>query len=587
MKKVLAILLTAIFCLGFLISCEVNNILPQSSPTPSPSITPENPDDEDSEADLIAGNNLQRRETAEQYGLPYSPQMDEWEPVTFTYFILGAYQLPPPENPILEIIEEITNVKIDFQIYDIDFELALGVMIETNDIPDLVYFGDSAGAAIDSGRFMPIDRLIESYAPRLREFYDPWWEFMKSGDGYIYTAEIYGTLTGTQTAMWDDTYAFWIQKDILDYFGRVPGNIDEYFDFIREYKELNPRVNRYRTIGFSFNVNDYMNSGLAGAGYFLAGNANWGGAVNTDGNDFGAVVSPADRFEEDFNRAWWEKLNEEYRLETFPRNALTQSNKDYLSQIASGAVLGIFDKGSNFQSAVDTLIEEEQYERTYLPLGLTFNGAEPNYLDAHSFTGGNGILFSNSISDPQRVIEYLDWIIDESVQRFLSWGIEEEHYSYDDNGRITRSTLQRELQNDEKWVTDNLGRLLFDMMPKMQGTYPSDNNPTSPFESPEEHFALLTGYDRDLFEKLGIMTMTGFWGEPKQRPAFYPFNRPDPEENPEASLVLENIERLLRSRTVRNIITARKENFETLWEEYIESVRNIDRQPLMDYYATG
>jgi len=586
MKKFLAILLATVICLGLFTACK-NNSTPISSPSPSPPMLPENTDNEPDGTDDIFVVNQQRQKTAGQYGLPYTPEMDLWEPVAFTYFILGTKEPPPPDNPILKIIEEVTNVKIDFQIYDVNSEIALGVMVETNDVPDLVYFGSNADKAITTGKFMPLDRLIESYAPRLREFYDPWWDFMKAGDGFIYTAEIYGTLTGTQTTMWDDTYAFWIQKDVLDHFGRAPVNIDEYFDFIREYKTLNPRIDRYRTIGFSVDASDYLNSGFVNAGYFMAGNANWGSAINLTGDLFGVVISPAERFADEFNRAWWQKLNEEYRQETFSRDLFSITNKNYLAQISTGAVLGIFDRGSNFQSAIDTLNEEERYERTYLPLALTFPEARPNYLDARSFTGGNGILISNRISDPERAIKFLDWIIDESVQRFLSWGIEGEHYYYDDNGRIARTQQQRELQSDEKWVSDNLGRFLLETMPKMQGSYPSDNNPTSPGESPEEHFATLTGYDRDLFEKLGIYTMTGFWGEPKQRPEFYPFNIPDPEENPEASLVIENIEKLLRGRTLRNLITAREENFESMWNEYIDLIINIDQRPLMDFYAEG
>jgi len=586
MKRVLAILLTIIVCLGIFTACKNDNI-PPSLQEPTPTLIPDDlPYEPETPTDIPEGKS-QRQMIAEQYGLPYDPAMDDWEPVTFTYFCLASNQPPDENNPIIDILERITNVKIDFQFYNIDFNLALGVMIEANDMPDLAYFGKNSSTAIDSGHFIPIDNLIESYAPKLREFYDPWWEYMRHNDRHVYTAEIHGTLTGTQTAVFDDTYAFWIQKDVLDHFGRAPDNIDEYFDFIREYKELNPTVEDSPTIGFSFFTGDYLNSGLVNGGYFLAGNANWGGAINMDGNYFGAALSPAERWTNEFNRTWWEKLHEEYHLNTFSRNVFTASYREYVAQISSGAVLGIFDTGKNIRSAVDSLIKEELYERTYLPLALTYPGISPNYLDAQEFTGGNGIIISNTISDPQRAIEYLEYIIDEKVQRFLSWGIEGEHYYYDENNRISRTQQQRELQKDESWVNNNLGRLLLEMMPKMQGTYPSDNNPTSPGQSPEENFAALTGYDKDLFEKLGISTMAGFWGEPKQRPVFYPFADPEPEEDPEetteASLVIERITNILR-RNMRNMITAREGRFERFWDEYIVLIDNIDQMPLMEFY---
>ncbi|MCL2820891.1 MAG: hypothetical protein FWD38_08725 [Oscillospiraceae bacterium] len=527
----------------------------------------------------------ERRAIAEQFGLPYDSQMDQWEPVTFTYFCIGTKKPPPENNTIINIIERITNVKIDFQFYNINYDIALGVMITADDMPDMAYFGNGAYAAIDSGRFLPVDALIEQYAPNLRTFYDPWWDFMKYNDGRVYSIEIDGTLTGTQTVLWDDGSAFWIQKDVLDHFGRAPGNIDEYFDFIREYKELFPIIDELPTIGFSLGSYSFLDSGITGPGYFLAGNADWGGAVNSDGNYHDAVISPAERWTADFNKMWWEKLNSEYRLGSFQRNFLTLSQSNYLSQISEGVVLGMFDQGYRFKSAEDKLIEEGRFERTYLPLALTFPGVSPNYLDAEEFKGNSGIVLCSSISDPVRAIEYLNWIIHEDVQRFLSWGIEGEHYSYNSDGRIERSAVQRELQSDENWVNSNLGRVLLEMMPKMQGSYPSDGNPTCPATSPEEHLATLPEYDRNLFTKLGIYTMAGFWGQPAQRPAFYPYRTMQPEDGSDAQKAENSILNVINGRTVRNLLTAREYEFERRWTDYTDAINRIDQQPLLDFYT--
>jgi len=586
MRKVPVLILIFIICFGLTAACKTADLPSPLSPPPpvSPSTDSTNNGDVSAEPGPPAGKS-ERHQLADLYGLPYDTSMDEWEPVTFTYFCVSANQPPPEDNPIIKIVEEITNVKIDFLFYDVDSKLALEAMVTADDMPDMAYFGDGAAAAIDSGHFMPVDELIEQYAPQLRVFYDPWWELMKHKDGRIYTAEINGTLTGTQAVMWQDQYAFWIQKDVLDHFGRAPKDLNEYFDFIREYMELYPEIGELPVTGFLVKTFDERKSGLFDPGYFLAGNANWGEAINTDGNYINAGISPAERRTAEFNRLWWEKLNEEFRLETFSRNSLSFDYGDYIEQIAAGTVLGMFDKGSAFKIAEEILIEEELYERTYLPLALTFPGVEPNYLDAVEFTGGNGINFSNGISDPVRAIQYLDWIIDENVQRLLSWGIEGEHYYYDENGRIARPDLQRDFQNGSNWVHENLGRALLEMMPKMQGSYPSDNNPTSPELSPEEHFETLTGYDMDLFEKLGIYTMAGFWGEPKQRPVFYPYRGLEPEEESEAWVAENSIREILGGRMLINMVTAREGGFDALWETYVEAINEIDQNPLMSFFA--
>jgi len=579
MKKILALLLAVVMCFGILAACGEADAPP---PPPPPPPTP--PTQNDPPPPPVAGKS-DRQLLAEQYGLPYDPAMDAWEPITFTYFVRNANEPPAADNPIIKIVEEITNVKIDFQFNLTDLDTAMGVMLAGGDVPDMAFFGGEAAAAIDSGHFMPIDDLIDQYAPRLRAHYDPWWGLMKHSDGRIYTAEIYGTPVGTQTILWQNQSAFWLQKDVLDHYGRAPKDIDEYFDFIRGYKDLNPTIDGVPTVGFAIESFGWQNFGVANSGYFLAGNANWGGAVNTGGDHFDAPITPANRWTADFNKSWWGKLNEEFHLGTFSAETFTLTHDEYLAQIATGVVLGMHDQGWNFSSGEQPLIAEGRYERTYLPLALTYGNAEPNYLDARSFTGSNGINISANISDPIRAIQYLDWIIDESVQRFLEWGIEGEHYYYDDNGRIARPQEQRELQNDQRWGYDNLGRMLRDQMPKMQGSYPSDDNPTDPSQSPEEYFAGLTGYDRELFAKLGIYSMSGFWGEPKPRPPYYPYWSMNPADGSEAQLAGQRIDDIVRGGQVANMIIAPQGEFEAHWAAYLDAINAIDQKPIMDFFA--
>ena len=512
MRKVIALILVVSMCLAVIAGCGNGG-----NPETTPDVTG---GDNGTNGNGGSGNNggggnngglpggrpegaAEREQLAGYYGLPYNPDvMDAWEPVTFTYFTNSKEAPPAEDNPILKIVEEITNVKIEFMFYDIDPKIALEVMLTVGDLPDFAYFGEKSPEFIDYRQFLPLSELIERFAPNLRAFYDPWWEFMKQDDGDIYLLAIYGTPVGTQIGHMQNKPAFWIQKDVLDHFGRAPENLDEYFEFLRVYRDLYPRIERSRTIAYSIGSPASRNTGIIDAGYFLAGNADWGEAINEDGNDILAAISPAERFTADFNRLWWEKLNEEYNLGLFGSGTFYISYESFLNQISSGYVLGFFDRAENIAPSIDTLLANGLYERTYLPLALTFPGASPNYLDTEAFNYGNGIVINPDISDPGRAVGYLDWIISEEVQRFLSWGIEDEHYYYDTNGRISRTSEQRAMQDDKSWVRDNMGRVLLELMPKMQGSYPSDNNPTGISKSPEEHFFNLSDYDKKLFAVL-------------------------------------------------------------------------------------
>jgi len=282
MKKILALLLAMIMCFGILAACAGDGDTPAPPPPPAPPGTDGGSEGTGSDP---APSDSERAQLAAQYGLPYDASMDAWEPISFTYFNRNPNTEPAAGNLFLETVKEITNVEIVFQFLVGDLDTAFGVMMAGGDVADFAFFGgaDYTSAAIDSGHFMPIDELMEQHAPRLRAHYDPWWGLMRHVDGRIYTAEIYGTPVGAQTEQWANGTAFWLQKDIVDHFGRAPADLDEYFDFIREYKDINPTIDGVPTIGFAIESFGWQNFGVVNSGYFLAGNANWGGAVNTGG----------------------------------------------------------------------------------------------------------------------------------------------------------------------------------------------------------------------------------------------------------------------------------------------------------------
>jgi putative aldouronate transport system substrate-binding protein len=208
-------------------------------------------------------------------------------------------------------------------------------------------------------------------------------------------------------------------------------------------------------------------------------------------------------------------------------------------------------------------------------------------MDSREFTGSNGINIAHSVSDPVRAIQYLDWLIDEDVQRFLEWGIEGEHYFYNAEGRIERPQEQRDLQAEQRWGYDNLGRMLRDLMPKMQGSF-SDGNPTDPGESPEEYFAGLNDYDRALFDKLGIKTQTGLMtlagDEPVGRPLHYPYWSMSMDDGSPESLANQRLEDI-RVNYLARLVIAPEGRFDDLWDEYVAAVEAVDQQPIFDFFT--
>ena len=582
MKKILAVVLAMVMCLGILAACG------DATEPPVPPTVPGGDGNQGGGGggDAAPGGRpagaAERQALAEEYGLPYFPEtMDAWEPIEFTYWVRNPGSEPLASNPIISIIEQITNTKIIFDYLVGDFDQAFGIMRTGVDVPDMLFVGGEADKIIETGFVMPLEDLIEQYAPNLRELYDPFWNRMRSPDGKIYTANIYGVPTGDQFVAEQNDTAFWLQKAVVDEFG-PPKDVYEFFEFIRLYKEKYPTIDGITTLGFEFDPSvNYLT--LMNPGSFLDGNQNWGQySLHLGGQRMGDPFEGATpRYPLESEKEWYLILNKAHKDGLINPETFTRSQDEYLERIANGVVLGLQDQRWNFNSGgMDPLRQQDRFERTYVSFDFTWEGIEPNYWDMRTFTGLNGINFGNDNKDPVRAIQYLDYMVHEEVQRFMEWGIEGEHYFYNAEGRIERPQEQRDLQADPRWPIDNLGRELRNYMPKLEGSYPSDGNPTSIGQSREEYFLGIGGWDKEFFERHGIMSEAGFMrGTPQNRPVYGPFWSMTLSRSQQT--IGQQIRDVLLDYLPKLILTS-PDNFDALWDEYKAALAVIDMQPIID-----
>ncbi|MCL1786717.1 MAG: hypothetical protein FWG38_01915 [Defluviitaleaceae bacterium] len=527
----------------------------------------------DREGAAAGGDGTAARELADSLGLPHSG-MEDMPFVEFTVFIRDPETPPAADNPIIQIVEEITNVRLNFEYLVGDLDTRMGIMIASGDYPDAIFVGGETGRFIEAEALLPLQDLIPANAPNLRRHYDQWWNRMYHGRDNIYIMDIFGTHFGQHVVLetWDS--AFWLQKSVLDHFGRPPADIHEFFDFIRQYMALNPTIDGVPTIGFEVLTDGWRRFCIDNPPMFMQGYANWGPALP------GPNQTALDRWNHPWTREYYYLLNQEFHNGTIPLETLTRTFDQYIATIASGAVLGLFDQKWNFNAAQTALIAEGRYERTYLPLALTWPGATPNYMGIPTWTGNNGLGITISNHDPERFLQYIDWIIQEPVQRFLAWGIEGEHWFFNGEGRMERFPETRANMQDARWSVDNLGTRLRDHLPKIQGRF-SDGNASSPGDQPEEYFANLRDYDRELFARLGILTEAGFMGEPQPRPVYYPFWSMNWEDGSPAQMASQRLDDVNASFLSRLVIAPAGE-FDALWAEYQAALAGTGYQDLLD-----
>ena len=586
-KPITAILLVMMMCLTFVAACSDDN------------------GGDDASTGTGGGGNSDRmgNELAEILGLPTTPMAD-MEDIEFTIFSRNMGIPASQDNPFLQIVKEITGVTINIQFLVGDINTTWGTMLAGGIKEDAMFIGALAEEAIAANAIMPIDELIEAHAPNLKAHYEPWWDQMKADDGKVYTAEIWGIFAAPQQIEFFNGTSWWLQKSVIDFHGRAPTDFDELFEFVFEYMEANPQIDGMDTLGVEFGVNAY-DWLLTNPSMFLAGNPNWGQPLyNRGGARVGATLDLAPiatREWTDLNaRPYWAKLNEMLHRTTshgqhvIDPETLSRSGAEFESVIAQGRVLCIPGQQWIWENSTNQLIAAGLHERTHVPLDFIWDHVdEYNYWDlgGGSFAGNNGLNLSWNNEDPIRFAQFLDWIVQEPVQRFLSWGIEREiyeaneelfksfgvndgyHYYYE-GGRIFRPQEMRDLQNDSRWLRNNMGRQLRDMLPKIQGTFLSDGNAVDPSSSPEEYMAGLTDFDREFFQRHNIIHFTGFMrSEPLPRPPFYPLWGTEPVPGSTADEFAQHISFTtgIDKDHIIPLITGDPEGFDERWEEYLKA----------------
>ncbi|HEY4431170.1 MAG TPA: sugar ABC transporter substrate-binding protein [Paenibacillus sp.] len=488
------------------------------------------------------------------------------EPFEVSIFLGEAGQQPTPDNKIYKMIKEKTGATFNFEFLAGDLNQKLGVMIAGQDYPDLMTANTKLTGA---EAFIPLEDLIEQYAPNLKAHYADYWNMMKDpNDGHIYTLPNYGAYNGKVNTTYYAGPAFWIQKDILKDAGYPQvKTLDEYFDLIVKYKEKNPTIDGTPTIGFEILNNDWRNWGLFNAPQHLIGHPNDGGVVVND--------NVAEIFaDKDYAKQYYQKLNEMNTLGVIDQETFVQNYDQYLAKLSSGAVLGMFDQHWNFGSAEDSLRTQGKDERTYVGLPLVFDTSTKDYyLDRPALNLNNGFGISINAKNPEKIIKLMDTLIQEDWQKIFTWGVEGEDYQVE-NGRFIRNEEQRKNAVDATWKLSNKADAWYATAPKLQGFF-EDGNSTDAAAQPEEYRAALKPYDKEILDAYGFNSYVDFFSEPAPNPVAYPAWSIDLVEGSDAKIANTKLNDL-STKFLPKAILASPSEFDKVWNDYVGEIGKVN-----------
>ncbi|GHT97244.1 ABC transporter substrate-binding protein [Spirochaetia bacterium] len=490
-------------------------------------------------------------------------------PITISVFTMGNRQQPNANNKVYQYIREKLGVTFSWDILVGEIAQKRGVMIAGGDYPDIIEISETQ--FIDAGALIPLEDLIEQYAPNLKKKFGDTWDKLRSPDGHIYYLTNWGVYNGRNQSPYYGDSALWVQKEILKDAGYPKVvTMDQYFDLLINYAKKYPTINGQKTIPFTILTYDWHAFCLWNPPNFLGGYPNEGnGTVDPVTHQY------KNFFTQDISKRWFKKLNELNAQGYIDQASFTDNYDQYLAKISSGRVLGVHDQRWQFQNGDDALRDQGMYNRTMAPLPIVFDeNIRPRYRNIPIPNLGRGIGISVKAKDPIRIVRFLDDLMTEEAQITMEWGIEGQDWQRNSKGEPYRTAQQRTNWENQTWQEQNRALLVRDTFPSWEGSF-SDGYPSVLEDYYPEREALLRQEDKELWAAYGVTSFAELMDkDPPPNSLWFPtWNMANPPDGSDAQIAFQRAEQTMR-KYLPQIILARPADFERLWTEYVAQMNS-------------
>jgi len=494
-------------------------------------------------------------------------------------FIGDALPDYPGSTIIGDIIREETGVKLNREYLVGDLETKVGLMIASGDYPDMIYAAHFTQNLVDAGAFIPLEDLIDKYAPNIKKYYAPHMEAITAEDGHIYFLPQQAIPFGAGDRRYP-ALGFYINKRVLKEAGwPIIKTFDQYFELIENYMKEHPTYNGQPTIGYVTLFDSWRNFATLNVPQHLLGYPNEGGYIPVkEGEKF--VVRPYHGG--NVEKYYYKKLNEMYNKGVVDPETFVMNYDQYLEKLSSGRVLGTFNQHWQLEQAQNILINEHP-ESILVPFPVVYDEIVQEFMrDTPYIQTTQGMGITVNCEDPVTAIKYLDYLI--ANQTLIQWGIEGEHYEVDENGLYYRTPAQQELFRDPNWARDVFGRHYFyNYFPSLYGV-DENGNSYLPDRQSTMIYSASSDAEKEVMDAYGIKSFTELYNDPRpiEEVPYYPLWTITLETGSPADIEAARLSDF-RNEYVPRLVMSSPEEFEDVWAEYKERVSGLMEEQLKAY----
>lgn len=411
-KKLLSILLAGTMLTGLLTACGDQQQVSTSTETKETNVSSE-----------VQNSTETQQEEKEMYTIKHVSLNLATSTDHFNQFVKDS-----------EVYKELVRqTSCEIEEYGLDADQA-NIRIASGELGDMLKVDGSNSLAtmVESELLLPLNDLIAEYAPELLETHAEPLEFAKEyfGDGNIYFIPILvGELAGKTDYVPRNLYS--VRWDLYKELGYPElKNPDDLVEVLADMVELEPKTPEGKKVyGASFYV---TNTSLFGMVANFEGTYGYtdikGHYMMKDKNDE-LVYSMIDE-----EGPYWMAVdfyNKCYRAGILDPDSFTQQASDHSAKIESGEILCNIYSGKSYNSKQVANDPETIRGFVEVPVEGTFMYDHGAYLP-YGTGVTNCIAIPKSCENPERVMEFIAYVLGEDGSRLIKSGVEGVHWDYVD-----------------------------------------------------------------------------------------------------------------------------------------------------------
>lgn len=499
------------------------------------------------------------------------------EPITITAFNQTSLGDKDDEfkSPVAQKIKEATGVTLDIEYAVGDYTQKVAVMIASEDFPDIMTSGEKLPQMIQTGSFMKLDKLIDEYGPNIKKLYGDYYTRLKYStvDPSIY---VFG-IKGVNEITYEPNNGFELQHAVVKELGYPKlKTLKDLEDAIRTYMQKYPEINGQPTLGMSLLSDDWrFMISVSNPGFLSTGGPDDGEFYYNV--DTGKSVLHLTRPEEKEYYRW---LNHMYNTGLLDKESFVQKYDQYLSKIASGRVLALADAKWEYIDAQKTLISQGMEERTYgqypLVIDEKFKYAEFQPSGWNGLDGG-AYGITKACKNPERVVQFVDWMCTDEAQVLLNWGIEGLHYNVVDGKRVVPEETWKKRNSDPNFIKETGIELYTNGWPLQgKGVKDATGNLYNP-SSPESILSSYTKTEKEVLDAYGVKYWKDLYPsetEFKNRPYAYLWNI-NPLPGSETNAIKQKYTEIVRSK-IPVAIMSKPDKFDSIYDKMLEELEKAN-----------